>query len=60
MSALLDFNFLAILNLLVLLLWPASSPYVVDRRSAVGIIILLLTIIAVVFDIVFLVLRLVH
>ena len=60
MSTLLDFDFLVILNLLVLLLWPASSPYAGDRRNALGLIILILTVIAVVLDIVFIVLKLVH
>ena len=60
MTGLLNFNFLAILNLFVLLLWPASGTYSGARQSAVGIIMLILTIIAVVLDIVFLVLQLVR
>lgn len=60
MSTFLDFNFLAILNLFVLLLWPASNPYVGDRRNALAVIILVLTVIAVLADIVYIVLRLVH
>ncbi len=58
MSNLLDFQFLAILNLFVLLLWPASSPYTGDRRGAIGIIMVLLTVIAIVLDIFFVVLKL--
>lgn len=58
MSTLLSFNFLAILNLFILLLWPASGHYSGARASVIGIIMLILTIIAVVFDIVFLVLAL--
>ncbi|HEX3640109.1 MAG TPA: hypothetical protein VHV10_02340 [Ktedonobacteraceae bacterium] len=60
MSILLDFSFLTILNLFVLLLWPASTPYVGDRRNALGVIILVLTVIAVLADIVFIVIKLVH
>jgi hypothetical protein len=57
MSTLLDFNFLVILNLFVVLLWPASAPYASDRRGAIGLIVLVLTVIAVLMDIVFLVLK---
>lgn len=64
MGAFLDFQFLAVLNLFVLLLWPASGPYATDpqngnRRNAIGFIILLLTVIAIVLDIFYLVLKLV-
>jgi len=55
MSTLLSFQFLAILNLFVLLLWPASGRYDGARAGAIGIIMLILTVIAVVFDIIFLV-----
>jgi len=58
MHVLLDFNFLVILNLLVLLLWPASGASLGDRRSVLAIIMIILTIIAVVIDIVFLASRL--
>lgn len=59
MSQLLNFEFLAILNLFVLLLWPASGTYTGERRSVVGIIMLILTVIAVILDIFFIVLKLV-
>ena len=59
MKTLLDFNFLVILNLLVLLLWPASGAVVGDRRNVLSIIMVVLTVIAVVVDIVFLAIRLV-
>jgi hypothetical protein len=60
MKTLLDFNFLVILNLLVLLLWSVSGAFPVGdtpdrpRRSVLSIIMVLLTVIAVVIDIVFL------
>lgn len=57
MKTLLDFNFLVILNLLVLLLWPASGASIGDRRSVLSIIMIILTVIAVVIDIVFLAIR---
>ena len=57
MHTLLDFNFLVILNMLVLLLWPASAPYAGDRRSVLSIILVILTVIAVLIDIVFLAIR---
>jgi hypothetical protein len=57
---LLDFNFLSILNFLVLLCWPATGRWVGTRSDALGIIMLILTIIAVMLDIVFLALRLIH
>lgn len=60
MGTFLDFQFLAILNLFVLLLWPASEPYAGDRRNAIGVIILILTIIAIVLDIFYLVLKFAH
>lgn len=60
MSHLLDFNFLAILNLFVLLLWPASGTYTGVRRDVIGVIMLILTVIAVVLDIFFIVLKLAH
>ena len=59
MKTLLDFNFLVILNLLVLLLWPASGAVVGDRRNVLSIIMVVLTVVAVVVDIVFLAIRLV-
>lgn len=60
MSTFLDFQFLAILNLLVLLLWPVFGTYTGPRRNALDIIVLILAIIAVIADIVFIVLKLVH
>ena len=61
MGAFLDFNFLAILNLTVLLLWMAAdSPHVGNRRNIFGIIVLIMAVIAVIADIVFIVLKLVH
>lgn len=57
MKTLLDFNFLVILNLLVVLLWPASGASVSDRRSVLSIIMVILTVIAVVIDIIFLAIR---
>lgn len=58
MATLLNFNFLIILNLLVLLLWPAAGAYVADRRNVLAIILIILTVIAVVIDIVYLASRL--
>lgn len=52
----LDFQFMVILNLFVLLLWPALGV----SGEAVHIILLILTIIALVLDIVFIVLYVVH
>lgn len=60
MKTLLDFNFLVILNLLVLLLWPASGASAGDRRSTLSIIMVILTVIAVVVDILFLAIRVVN
>jgi len=60
MKTLLDFNFLVILNLLVLLLWPASGAVVGDRRNVLSIIMVVLTVIAVVVDILFLAIRVVN
>lgn len=60
MGVLSDFNFLVILNLLVLILWNAGEPYTTDRRSVLGVIVLILAVIAVVADIVFIVLKFVH
>jgi len=57
MKTLLDFNFLVILNLLVLLLWPASGAYTGGSRNVLNIIMVILTIIAVIVDIVFLAIR---
>ncbi len=58
MATLLNFNFLVILNLLVLLLWPAAGSYVADRRSVLAIILVLVTVVAVLIDIVYLASRL--
>ncbi len=60
MSTLLDFQFLVILNLLVIALWPASGMYTGTRANVLSIIMIILTVIAVVLDIVFLAVRLVH
>jgi hypothetical protein len=60
MHSLLDFNFLAILNLFVIVLWPASGRYSGTRSNVLGIIMLILTIIAVVLDIVFMAIALVR
>lgn len=57
---LLDFNFLAIFNLLLIVAWPATGTYTGARSSAMSIVMVILTIIAVVLDIVFLALRLIH
>jgi hypothetical protein len=56
----LDFDLLAIWNLLVVILYLAGSPYTEDRRSVIGVIVLIMAVIAVVVDIVFVVLKLVH
>lgn len=60
MATFIDFNSLAILNLLVALLWLASASYIGDRRDPIGIIVLILAAVAVVFNIVFIVLKFVH
>jgi hypothetical protein len=60
MQTLLNFDFLVILNFLVLLLWPTSGRYSGARSDALSIIMLILTIIAVVLDIVFMALKLAH
>lgn len=57
---LLDFEFLAILNLFVGLLYPATGPYRTARYNVASIIMIVLTIIAVVLDVVFLVLKVMH
>lgn len=57
MGILLDFQFLAILSLLVSLVWPISGPYRTTPNNAVSVIILILTVVAVLFDGVFLVLK---
>lgn len=57
---LLDFDFLAILNLLLIVAWPATSVYAGVRSSAMSIVMVILTIVAVILDIVFLALRLIH
>lgn len=57
MGILLDFQFLAILNVFALLLSAMTTPYVGDRRNALGIIILFITAIVVLGDIFFLVLK---
>lgn len=59
LHTLLDFNFLVILNLLVIVLGAASASYTGGGRSVLSVILLILAIVAVVFDIVFIVLRLV-
>lgn len=60
MGTLLDFQFLVILNLFVLLLWPVIGTYTGPRRNALDVIMLILAVIAIVVDIVFIVLHLVH
>ena len=65
----LDFNFLVILNLLIMLVWPVNGYYTSTRPAqqapagtrinVFGIIMLILTVIAVIFDIVFVVIKLV-
>ena len=64
MDTLLDFQFVAVLNLLIIVLWPATGPYMGTRTAtdgarwsgmnALSIIMLILTVIAVILDIVFL------
>jgi uncharacterized membrane protein len=56
-AALLDFNFLTILNLFVIILYPATTPYRKAAYDAVSIIMIILTIIAVVLDVFYLVLK---
>ena len=62
-TSLLDVSFLTILNLLVIVLWPASGSYTTgdrqDRRSVLTIIMVILTILVVLLDIAFLVQKLV-
>lgn len=70
MQNLLSFNFLAILNLFVILLWPASGYYMNSRpgnpagnpprMNVLGIIMLILTVIAVILDILFMAVALVR
>lgn len=57
MNLLLDFQLLVILNLFVLLLWPVTTPYTTNRRDAVSIIMLGLTILVILGDIYYLVLK---
>lgn len=57
MSRWINFEFLAILNLFVLLLWPASGTYGGTRKDVMGVMVLIITIIAVILDIVFIVLH---
>lgn len=57
---LLNFNFLAILNLMIIILWPATGTYTGTRSSVFRVIMIILTIIAVVLDIVFLAQMLIH
>jgi hypothetical protein len=63
MGILLDFQFVVVLNLLVLALWPATSPYMGARTAEAGrwsgmsplyIILAILTALAFILDIVFL------
>jgi len=60
MATLLTFEFLAIFNLIVIVLWPARDLYAGARTSALSIVMAILTIIAVVLDILFLGNRLIH
>jgi hypothetical protein len=64
MQTLISFNFLAILNLFVIVLWPASGYYSGTRNNILGIIMviltIILTIITVVLDIVYMVIALVR
>ena len=60
MGTFLNFDLLAIWNLLVLLLYPAGAPYASDRRNVLGWIVLIMAVLAVVADIVFIVLKFVH
>ncbi len=65
---LLNFEFLTIANLFIVLLWPASghiyrsatSPDASTRLSPINIILLIFTVLVVLLDIVFLVLKLVR
>ena len=65
---LLNFEFLTIANLFILMLWPASghiyrsttSPDTSPRMSPINIILLIFTVLVVLLDIVFLVLKLAH
>jgi len=68
-KTLLDFNFLAILNLLVLLLWPTSGAIYVGtnppgdpprRIAPLSIIMVILTAIAILIDVIFLAVRIVQ
>ncbi len=63
MHSLLNFNFLVILNLFIVILWPASGWYngvrgSVPRYDVLGVILLILTVIAVILDIFYMVLAL--
>lgn len=62
MDTFLDFNFLTILNLFVLLLWPFSTSNIPNEsaRGAFNILMLILTAIAILADIFYLVLKFVH
>ena len=60
MGTFLDFDFLAILNVFIILLWLAGSPYSADRRNALGFIVLILAAIAIVADVFFLVFKFGH
>lgn len=61
MGTFLNFDFLAIFNLFVLLLWMAAdSPYAASRRNVIGLIVLIMAVLAVVADVVFIVLKFVH
>lgn len=55
-----DFSTLAILSLLVVLLGPLSGTYSGRGKDAIAVIIIILTVIAVILDIVFLALKLFH
>jgi hypothetical protein len=57
MATLLDFTFLTILNLFVIILYPATTPYRKAAYDAVSIIMIILTAIAMILDIIFLVLK---
>jgi hypothetical protein len=63
MGILLNFQFLVIFNLLIVMIWPATSPYMGARTAEAGrwsgmsplyIILAILTALAVILDIVFL------
>jgi hypothetical protein len=58
--SLLDFEFVVVLNVFVLILYPATTPYRNTRYDVVSVIMIIFTIIAVILDIVFLVLKVVH